>query len=190
MLKRVFCVVLALSFSLALIVLPAYAADEYAEQNDTPYEFPVLPGSEEWSSMTTQEAREACQIPGDTLKNMTTRALVDTVLDYPFMLELFAFDTAAAAYTTVKSRFNGLYELSIRQDAIEVLDAVIASIMSEDSVQAGRLGFAKTIRYQISLNNEPLAGTVVSAAKTFGSSKIGSAVRIALLYYTAYISTP
>jgi len=39
---------------------------------DTPYEYPILPGTQEWIDLgDTLTRRKACQIPEDILHNMT-----------------------------------------------------------------------------------------------------------------------
>ena len=52
---------------------------------DTPYSYPVVPGTEEWGERKNLYAKiKACQVPEAILDNRTTEALFQTVLDYPF----------------------------------------------------------------------------------------------------------
>ena len=61
---------------------------------DTPYEFPILPGTQEWIDLgDTLARRRACQVPDEILQHMTTDALLQTVLDYPFLSDMYAFNS-------------------------------------------------------------------------------------------------
>lgn len=96
------------------------AASEYMIKE--PYTYPVLPGTEEWLALEdTSARREACQIPEDILKRLTTEALLETVLEYPFFSDVSAYNQARWGYNAVKKRFNGLQELSTRKDLAEVV---------------------------------------------------------------------
>jgi hypothetical protein len=56
----------------------------YAQNNNTPYEFPIKPESAKWQSFkSVDDMYKACQIPTDTLSNLSTKALIQTCLNYP-----------------------------------------------------------------------------------------------------------
>lgn len=89
---------------------------------DTPYEYPILPGTQEWIDLgNVVDRREACQIPEEILHNMTTDALVETVVCYPFRSDMYAFNDFQTGYETIKRRFNGLQELERRTDCLDAL---------------------------------------------------------------------
>ncbi|MEH2939486.1 CHAP domain-containing protein [Lawsonibacter sp. JLR.KK007] len=89
---------------------------------DTPYEYPILPGTQEWIDLgDTLTRRRACQIPDEVLTNLTTDALLQTVLNYPFLCDIYSFNTFEIGYETVKRRFNGLQELETRPDYLDLL---------------------------------------------------------------------
>ena len=46
-----------------------------------------------WTEMTRSDRVDACQIPNDAIANMSTEELLQAVLAYPFMIDLYAFDT-------------------------------------------------------------------------------------------------
>ncbi len=62
-----------------------------------------------------------CQIPEDILKNMTTEALLQTVLSYPFISDYYAFNSYKDAAKTFENDFNGFKELFNRSDLTTVL---------------------------------------------------------------------
>lgn len=82
------------------------------------YNYPVKPGMAEWKVFTSlSEKIEACQIPEDILKNMSTKGLVETVLKYPLLLNFRAFTDLQYGFDQISSYFNGLKELYNRKDA-------------------------------------------------------------------------
>lgn len=136
------------SFGLALsmvlsVSLPAFATDRSSMQDapmnveytvDMPYDYPVKPGSVEWASFTThQEMIDACQIPTDILAQMTTKALVETVMAYPLFGDIFVWDSLDHGYQVICNTFNGSAELLEREDAYEAIcEYEHNSIMTSD----------------------------------------------------------
>lgn len=89
---------------------------------DTPYQYPIVPGTQEWIELDgVLERRRVCQIPDEILHNMTTDALLQSVLDYPFLNNIYAYNTLEQGYEAVKRQFNGLRELEMRPDFLETL---------------------------------------------------------------------
>ena len=87
---------------------------------DTPYAYPVTPGMPEWAAMDSLRQRvEACQIPEEILSELTTPALIDTVLEFPLAVNLYAylepFKGWEGAIETLSRQSNGLAELLRRQ---------------------------------------------------------------------------
>lgn len=100
---------------------------------NAPYEYPIKPGTEEWKLITNRiERAEKCQIPEDILSRMTTEALAKTVLEYPFMVDMYAWNTTSVGYQVIKSEFNGLQELEMRPDGLETLQSM-SQMRSSDS---------------------------------------------------------
>ncbi|WP_161846922.1 hypothetical protein [Pseudoflavonifractor sp. 524-17] len=131
--ERFFSILLsiALIFSTVCVYAAATEApDSSATQNsidspytiDTPYEYPIQPGTPEWDAYeTTHEKAVLCQIPEDILGKLTTPALVETIVNYPFLVEMTLFATPEEGYAAVHACFNGLPELERRPDGGAVL---------------------------------------------------------------------
>ena len=89
---------------------------------DTPYEFPVVPGTQEWIDLgSTIARRKACEVPDEIIQNMTTDALLLTVLNHPFLSDMYAFNSIEQGYVVVRRRFSDLQEFERRPDYLEVL---------------------------------------------------------------------
>lgn len=105
---------------LAFCVLPASAQDHQAPSDA--YQFPVLPGTEAWKALEThEEMLRATHINEMVLAKMSTRGIVETVLRYPLLGDVLAFNNPQRGFDVVRSRFNGLDELFSRPEAGEFL---------------------------------------------------------------------
>ncbi len=69
-----------------------------------------------WTEMTRSDRVDACQIPKDAIANMSTEELLQAVLAYPFMIDLYAFDTYRDGFEHVYREFPALAELAKRTD--------------------------------------------------------------------------
>jgi hypothetical protein len=87
------------------------------------YDYPIKPGMPEWEELiTSAEMDSVLQIPEDVLNNISTRGLVETVLNYPRFLDLYFIDNYQQAFDILTENFNGFQELMDRKDAgIELL---------------------------------------------------------------------
>jgi hypothetical protein len=82
------------------------------------YNFPVKPGTEAWQALTTHDKMtKACQIPESILQKMSTAGLVETVLNYPLLGDMKAYNSIQQGFDAVAVQFNGLPELLNRKDA-------------------------------------------------------------------------
>lgn len=84
---------------------------DYLYEVEGAWNYPVLPGTQEWENLNFQERKESCQIPREELDNMTTEALLETALNYPYNANLYAYDDEA----------NGFYALLQWNDALAAL---------------------------------------------------------------------
>jgi len=82
------------------------------------YDYPIKAGTDAWRTFATHDAMlQACQIPEDILKSMSTKGLAETVLEYPLLGDMMAYNTIQQGFDAVASQFNGLPELLNRKDA-------------------------------------------------------------------------
>lgn len=85
------------------------------------YNYPVYPGTEEWAEIESgPEMREACQVPADTVKRLSTQALIQALWEHPVAL-IGMIDFAPFNYQhTFNLEFphlNAYNELCTRPDA-------------------------------------------------------------------------
>ena len=115
-------ILLILSFSFLIfgfqVNVNAKSVDNFANG----YKYPIQPGTAEWENLTTTEQMiSLSQVPENILETMDTDALVETVLDYPLLVNLFLFDTPQQGFNSVLNDSNALRELVAREDAREIL---------------------------------------------------------------------
>lgn len=126
--NRLWSCLLALAVMLTIVGFSAYAYAAPADTDnegytiDEPYEYPIQPGTDEWFAIESHADKvEMLQIPQEVLENMTTRALVESVVNYPYFPDMDAFSTPEQGYRAVRDGFNGLQELEARPDGIACL---------------------------------------------------------------------
>jgi len=93
-----------------------------AQEMTDPFNFPVQPGTIEWSNLRTEEDRfNALQIPNEILPLMSTTALVVSCLNFPAFGYYGAYDNLQTGFVILATKFNGLRELVKRNDAARCL---------------------------------------------------------------------
>ena len=123
------CAVILVSLFSAM---PNVANAEDVYTIDTPYEYPIKPGMDEWNEILNHATKvEMLQIPEHILEEMTTRALAETVLEYPYLVDMYAYGSTSLGYEIVSETFNGLKELGGRPDGLSIL----IEIQQEQNVQ-------------------------------------------------------
>ena len=103
---------------LLFLGLMFWACASFAQKNNTPYDFPVKPGSQQWQSFkSVDDMYAACQVPQNVLSNLSTAALIQTCLHYPANAVLFLHNTPQMSFDVWKRNFNGITTLLMRNDA-------------------------------------------------------------------------
>ena len=103
------------------------------------YDFPIKPGTDEWIALeSTLNRVAACQLPEEVLQGISTEDLAETVLRYPFIMEMMAaYDTFSMGFSATLRKFNGMTELVEREDAATVLLARYQSMDLDEYAEEG-----------------------------------------------------
>lgn len=102
-----------------LIILPIFS---FAQNEKVKWDYPVKPGSEEWKAFeNTYQKIESCQIPYETLKNISTENLIQLCLNYPLFPDLFFSNYLQSSFNRMIDQFNGFKELVKRKDTGKIL---------------------------------------------------------------------
>jgi len=214
MLKRSRLLSLLILLLIIHFVLPigAYAQNTpySGYESDEPYIFPIRPGTDEWNALPQNlDAKiAATQVPEEMLATLSTLALVNTVLDYPLLVNLSAFATPEEGFKSILSYSNCLQALAQRPDAVQVLNIIIeeidnSGIISGEYIEpenyniVTRYFHAITLKNGIELENNGNPSTATNLTKITIQSlsktllmKYTLSRELSLLYSTGTITTP
>src|SRR5574339_653333 len=100
---------------LSFCIILSIANHSHSQKISLPYDYPIKPGTDEWKNLRSQdEMIEACQIPAELLKKLTTEALVISCLRYPLYPQINAYNSIQHGFDRLASKFNGFQELQKR----------------------------------------------------------------------------
>lgn len=126
-------ILLLVLFVIIIGIFNFYSKEKDSYSITEAYEYPVLPGSDEWNELLSLEERVAvCQIPENILYEMSTDALVESVVSCPIISFMFAHNTVEFGFNQVKGYYNGLNELCERKDANAELRYYLEEMDSKD----------------------------------------------------------
>lgn len=83
------------------------------------YTYPLKAGTDEWLNLNVQQRVERLQLSDNLLGSMRTEDLIEVCLEYPFTLDLFAFNDFQTGFKALYNNFNGFRELLSRDDLAE-----------------------------------------------------------------------
>lgn len=140
-------------------------------QQDLFWDYPVKPGSLDWKKLYNQKLKvEACQIPVEILKNISTNRLIDLYFDYPLLINITVFSTFQIGMEDIKTNFNGLRELYSRNNAPKLLvDRYInMSLVNLDqnwsTIQKGQFAF-KVLSLELIISQKEILKELTSDEK-------------------------
>jgi len=85
------------------------------------WDYPVKPGMEEWGKNHKEENVNACQIPEELLSSLSTEDLTNICVRYPYLMDVFAWNTFHYGLEAKYNEFNGIRELFKRNETSKEL---------------------------------------------------------------------
>lgn len=104
-----------------LVLKDEYVLKHYYPEWYIGYRYPVLPRTSQWPYGNHQDMVDICQLPDGVLEQMSTEELLQTVLLYPLLGDINAYDESKFGFNMIKETFPGLKELCRRSDRMECL---------------------------------------------------------------------
>ncbi|MGI5913773.1 MAG: hypothetical protein ACOX5K_03495 [Bacteroidales bacterium] len=102
------------------------------------YIYPVRPGSPEWNNFENHEQMvEACQIPKSVLNIMSTKGVIESILENPLYGDFAAYNNYQEFYDRFSSTFNAYKTLESRADASSELISKYCSMEYQYSNLSG-----------------------------------------------------
>ena len=112
--KRIFFLIVC-----ALLSIDLFSQDSKA---DVSFDFPFIQGSKEWAECgSTKDRIKALQIPEDTLPLLSTNKVLELCLSFPYLLDIYGFDSLKEGFRNVFDKFNGFKELFGRADLVNAI---------------------------------------------------------------------
>jgi len=123
------------------------------------YDYPLRPGTDAWRALETHdEMVRVTQVAEAELATMSDRGLLQTVLAYPLLGDVMAYNSPQQGFDAVEARFNGLRSLLERESMAGVLlrryqrmdaaDAPAVLSLREQGRRAGRIAFVELLLAQ------------------------------------------
>ncbi|MCD4650498.1 MAG: hypothetical protein K8S56_01745 [Candidatus Cloacimonetes bacterium] len=112
-----------MKISILTIILLLCISNMVAEYTITePYEFPIEYKSKRWGELRrARKLIEVYQIPQDIMSEMTTIAILETLLGCPYVDDCLGYENLEGCFSSMMSRLNMFDELTKREDFKETL---------------------------------------------------------------------
>ncbi|MBS5504675.1 MAG: hypothetical protein KHX28_00980 [Oscillospiraceae bacterium] len=92
------------------IYIGSYAMSDQSTVSETQsaaFQYPVTQKDTGWEDLNALEKKiEACEVPNGAVEHMTTKALVETVVNYPLIINIYAFNTFEDGVHSVSEYFD------------------------------------------------------------------------------------
>lgn len=86
------------------------------------YEYPVQPGTVAWEALQSHEDMiRVTQVEVSLLASMSDAGLLQTVLNYPLLGDVLAYNSPQQGFDAIRSQFDGMRELLERERAAKLL---------------------------------------------------------------------
>lgn len=102
----------------------------YSEVNDK-YDYPVKPGSPEWDMLDIHQRIEALQMPESVLATISTAGLLETCLDFPYLIEIHFGKNYQDGFEGLLRLLNGFRVLLKRSDLTYVVIKKCSSFVED-----------------------------------------------------------
>lgn len=194
--KRFVISIAVITILCSLLTVQATQLDTIPSSESQVYEYPYIPGTQAWIDLDSYMNRlEACQIPNDILLSMTTPDLLETVLNYPFLVDVMAFNTYQAGFDNMRYKFNGLNELMSRPDMIEtVIDAYQTASIDPYTYSTPSAGIKELTFLEIVLAQDEVIGSLndeeLSALNSIIDEKLSEKLDYPEVYGILSLYTP
>ena len=85
------------------------------------FQYPIQPKTAQWDALLSLQSRvDACQIPDNVLSEMSTEGLLATLLNYPLIMDIYAWNFVQHGFNRIKNEQKGFAELYSRGDLFMV----------------------------------------------------------------------
>lgn len=143
---RVLSGLLVVVLVLSMLTTSVFAADNSSKVvlSDVPYDYGVVPYSNEWNELSTKEKKEIFVFSKEEAKNMTTLSLLESIIENPYFADVYAYDTFLQGLQEKNFRFH-FDELFSRDDFVETANSYIKN--KGVDITSDKIGYIKDTRF-------------------------------------------
>lgn len=120
-------------------------------------EYPLDANSAEWSQLSSIETAAACNMPKEYAESLTTEELVDYAVNYPFLMDILAFDHIADGIDHLAKKSYLFEELFSRADCFDELLIEFSELAESDDVSDNYFGPKLFIKLYLKINYDLLS---------------------------------
>lgn len=129
-----------LSTILIMILILSVTTSINAKENDKKYEYKITTNDKKWKEFDSKaEMIDACSISDTELNKMTTEELLDAVLNYPLIVDIYLFNSYNEGLQVLANESDAYGAFLKREDAANVLIKKIESEISTKAVTSESL---------------------------------------------------
>ena len=99
---------------------------------DTPQPYALQPGDAAWDDLSMEERYQIANVPLETSEKLTTHALLLTLLNSPFIANIYAFNSINEGIDRFKEAFPAMDALLAREDILTILDEYVSAFRIAD----------------------------------------------------------
>ncbi len=88
----------------------------WVEAYQEEWNYPISPDMEEWKDLSYKQALAVCNMPQNLLETISTQELVQLALKYPFLVDMYLYDSIEKGLKYLCLKSNIINELYNRDD--------------------------------------------------------------------------
>lgn len=132
--QRRFSYWMLIAFVSLFLVASIMLISEKVSAKNKEWFYPVDPSNPNWAELSYEEQLKACNMPQDLLTEYSSEGLADLILEYPFLIDVGAFDNASVAIAHLIETSNICKEFFSRNDATDILLEKYEKISEQDYI--------------------------------------------------------
>ena len=125
----------------------------YSTKIGDKYKFPNFrPGTSEWEQIGVTQRISILQIPENQLSSISTEGLLETCLEFPYLIEIYFYNDFQKGFDVLSKIFNGYRELLKRRDLTDALiekyydlSLEVANVRSLTPIDQGMYSFRQFV---------------------------------------------
>lgn len=120
-----------ISIKLVLILLVCIIMPVSVNAETLSEYYKLSPEDEKWNTLTIGEKRKSCELSETELNSLSDLELIEAISEYPFLIDVYAFDNYQMAIDHMENTCDAYRELIIRKNGAESLYNVLAKRTKE-----------------------------------------------------------